>query len=415
MSPPTCVSARGASGSRPTASAASPWARSPGRRRAAITRSCARRPGLPSAARCSVNSLRRDRGRRRQPVRPVRQLLSGRRSSRGPSRHRRLPARPLADVDAARRQRAHRALALHAARPPDDRGDVAARRVGRRLGTRAPVRQADDLGTRLPRAAPRERRARARRRRRRGAGDDAPVRRACRRCTCTTMGCFARGPTGIATSSIPLERERGLDGHEDLFTPGELQLDLVPEVDAVAIFSLEPPGELLRPATLRHDERMRRGALIGGCDERLRAPAAARRREVRRRAATSTAPSSPAIPGSPTGGATRSSRCRGWRWRPAGRRWRASCSLAWAPTSCATGSFPTASPTPARPSTTASTRRCGSCSRRGASSIASMTPRRARACCRRCAPSSTASSPARIPASASTTTASCTRPRRGCR
>ncbi len=79
-------------------------------------------------------------------------------------------------------------------------------------------------------------------------------------------GLFRARPDWYRRFEYPLERERGLDDTEDLFTPGELQLDLVPDVDAVAIFSLEPPGELLRASELRHEERVRRGALLGGCE-----------------------------------------------------------------------------------------------------------------------------------------------------
>ena len=82
-------------------------------------------------------------------------------------------------------------------------------------------------------------------------------------------GLFRARPDWYRSFEYPLELERGLDGHEDLFTPGELQLDLVPEVEAVAIFSLEPPGEMLVPATLRHEERLRRGALVAGCESDL--------------------------------------------------------------------------------------------------------------------------------------------------
>ncbi len=79
-------------------------------------------------------------------------------------------------------------------------------------------------------------------------------------------GLFRARPDWYRRFEYPVELERGLDGHEDLFTPGELQLDLVPDVDAVAIFSVEPAGEPLRPSELRHEERVRRGALLSGCD-----------------------------------------------------------------------------------------------------------------------------------------------------
>ncbi len=79
-------------------------------------------------------------------------------------------------------------------------------------------------------------------------------------------GLFRARPDWYRRFEYPVERERGLDYQEDLFAPGELQLDLVPDVDAVAIFSLEPPGEELRPSELRHEERLRRGALLGACE-----------------------------------------------------------------------------------------------------------------------------------------------------
>ncbi|HEX8954335.1 MAG TPA: amylo-alpha-1,6-glucosidase, partial [Polyangia bacterium] len=83
-------------------------------------------------------------------------------------------------------------------------------------------------------------------------------------------GLFRARPDWYRRFEYPVELERGLDAHEDLFTPGELQLDLVPGVDAVAIFSVEPPAaEPLRPSELRHDERVRRGALLGGCESDL--------------------------------------------------------------------------------------------------------------------------------------------------
>jgi predicted glycogen debranching enzyme len=82
-------------------------------------------------------------------------------------------------------------------------------------------------------------------------------------------GLFRARPDWYRRFEYPAELARGLDGHEDLFTPGELQLDLVPGVDAVAICSVEPPGEELRPHELRHDERVRRSALLGGCQSDL--------------------------------------------------------------------------------------------------------------------------------------------------
>ena len=146
-----------------TASAASPWARSPGRRRAAITPSCARRRVRRSAAWCwsiaskrppSSTAARYDLSANFYPgaVHP-----EGYRAIVGF----RLDPWPTWTLRAGGAR--HRALAVHAARAADDGRDLAPRRVGRRRRPRAAVREADDLGARLSRAAPRERRARARR------------------------------------------------------------------------------------------------------------------------------------------------------------------------------------------------------------------------------------------------------------
>jgi predicted glycogen debranching enzyme len=82
-------------------------------------------------------------------------------------------------------------------------------------------------------------------------------------------GLFISKPDWYRRFEYPVERERGLDCEEDLFSPGELQLDLTAETEAVAIFSLEPPGDELRPAELRHEERVRRAALLTGAGSDL--------------------------------------------------------------------------------------------------------------------------------------------------
>jgi predicted glycogen debranching enzyme len=74
-------------------------------------------------------------------------------------------------------------------------------------------------------------------------------------------GLFVAKPDWYRSFEYPVERERGLEYHEDLFSPGELGFDLVPGTDAVAIFSLEP-GEPPSPAALRERERVRRDAVI---------------------------------------------------------------------------------------------------------------------------------------------------------
>ncbi|MDB4965976.1 MAG: putative Glycogen debranching enzyme [Myxococcales bacterium] len=79
-------------------------------------------------------------------------------------------------------------------------------------------------------------------------------------------GMFLAKPDWYRHFEYPAERERGLEFDEDLFTPGEVQLDLVTDTDAVVIFSLEPPGEALRVSELRHAERERRSALSAGAN-----------------------------------------------------------------------------------------------------------------------------------------------------
>lgn len=82
-------------------------------------------------------------------------------------------------------------------------------------------------------------------------------------------GLFRFKPDWYRRFEYPAERERRLDCEEDLFTPGELQFDLTAETEAVAIFSIEPPGagDEPRPAELRHEERVRRAALLAGADD----------------------------------------------------------------------------------------------------------------------------------------------------
>jgi predicted glycogen debranching enzyme len=82
-------------------------------------------------------------------------------------------------------------------------------------------------------------------------------------------GRFMAKPDWYRRFEYPVERDRGLDFVEDLFTPGELQLELTMETEAVAIFSLEPPGDQLQPPALRHDERARRAALLTGSDDEV--------------------------------------------------------------------------------------------------------------------------------------------------
>ena len=228
-------------------------------------------------------------------------------------------------------------------------------------------------------------------------------------------GLFRARPDWYRRFEYPVERERGLDCHEDLFTPGELQLDLVPDVDAVAVFSVEPPGEALQPSELRHEERMRRGALLGACETdferqlRLAADKFIARRDEHRTVVAGfpwftdwgrdTFISLPGL-ALATG------------WTALGAR---------APARVGEGRARRAHPQPLPRRGRARVhvgRRAAVVRARGAALRRSRRRRqRGAACtsCRRCAPSSTATSTARGSASASTTTASCTRRRRGCR
>ena len=112
--------------------------------------------GRPHGARQSARGGRR---RRRQPLRACRRA-----SFPAPCIPRAIATSSASASIRGRRgrcasaTRVHRAHAVHAARAADDGGDLAARRVGGRRGAGASVREADDLGARLPRAAPRERR-----------------------------------------------------------------------------------------------------------------------------------------------------------------------------------------------------------------------------------------------------------------
>ena len=96
-------------------------------------------------------------------------------------------------------------------------------------------------------------------------------------------GLFRARPDWYRRFEYPVERERGLDyARRSVHARRAAARSRARDVDAVAIFSLEPPGEALRPADAasRRARASRRAARR--LRQRLRAPAAPRRREVRR-------------------------------------------------------------------------------------------------------------------------------------
>ena len=267
-------------------------------------------------------------------------------------------------------------------------GRLAARRARRR---RSPVRAPAPLGPRLPRAAPREPRLRLRaaRARRRAAALRAVPRRARGRARQRTATTSTR-PSGTAASSTPRSSRAGSTRSRTSPRPA----------CCASICSREPrgarcsdasgtldgdAGALARADALRADERKRRAELA--------TPAPPRRRRLSREARRRAGRSSPAIRGSPTGAATRSSRCAGCASRPAGSTTRAR-SCASGPARCRRACCPTASPTPARrPSSTRWTRRSGTWSP-SASTCSGGARASARASASSCAAPSTRSSTA---------------------
>ena len=123
-------------------------------------------------------------------------------------------------------------------------------------------------------------------------------------------------PTGIAISSTPQERARGLDHIEDLASPGVFTFDLsrgeavwILAADEVA--SRDAPE---RPPSLSADEESSTPPDAGArrsCSVAALIEASARRSGLPRASRARQDRSSPAIPGSPTGAATPSSRCAG--------------------------------------------------------------------------------------------------------
>jgi predicted glycogen debranching enzyme len=86
-------------------------------------------------------------------------------------------------------------------------------------------------------------------------------------------GVYAHRPDWYRRFEYPVERERGLEYEEDLFSPGELSYELAEDRDAIAVFSIEP--EVPDVARLRESEAARRAALGGDHDDPLCARLAA--------------------------------------------------------------------------------------------------------------------------------------------
>jgi predicted glycogen debranching enzyme len=72
-------------------------------------------------------------------------------------------------------------------------------------------------------------------------------------------GVYSHRPEWYRSFEYPRERERGLEFQEDLFSPGEVAFDLVPETHALMIFGLD--AETPDVNRLREDERSRREKL----------------------------------------------------------------------------------------------------------------------------------------------------------
>jgi predicted glycogen debranching enzyme len=78
-------------------------------------------------------------------------------------------------------------------------------------------------------------------------------------------GVYHHRPEWYRRFEYPLERARGLDWEEDLFSPGELAFELAGEAQAVVVFGLE--SETPDVARLADGERARRAALVAGVED----------------------------------------------------------------------------------------------------------------------------------------------------
>ena len=251
----------------------------------------------------------------------------------------------------------------------------------------------------------------ARRRHRRGAGDDAPLRRACPRSTCTTTACSARGPIGIAASNILSSASAGSTIRRTCSRPASCSSTWCPTSTRWPSSRSSRRASSLRASELRHEERVRRGALLGGCESDVERTAAPRRRKVR---------------GAPRRAPHHRRRLSvvhrlGTRHLHLAARPGAGHGLAGAGARAAAGvgaagaRWAHSQPLPRRRRARVHRGRRAAVVRAGGAPLrrsASTTPTRARGSCPRSAPSSTASSTAPASASASTTTAWCTPPRR---
>ena len=307
-----------------------------------------------------------------RPRRAVVAALRARTSSIPTARRasRRFAAEPWPTWTFAARGRHARRARRSSCRTASRRASVtlaAARRRRTPRDTRPARRAAAALGPRLSRHASRERRAARSSRgvdgRRWSAGTRTT---ACRRSSRAPTRATSIGPTGIGSSSTRRSASAASTTREDLVVAG--RADLRRSADGDAVWLLAPRAQPARSPTPSADVVERdRGAARG----RARAPRRVRRRRSHRaadaylvRARRAAGRSSPAIRGSPTGAATRSSRCAACAWRPAGSTTRATSSLEW----CRRGvGGHAAEPLPrrrrARRSSTPSTPRCGSSSR----------------------------------------------------
>ena len=174
---------------------------------------------------------------------------------------------------------------------------------------------------------------------------------------------YAHRPAWYRQFLYSAERDRGLDDREDLWSPGELTFALG-DGDAVWLLAPARSGAIAAAeadvvaatAARLETERARRAAFPSPLARAADAYLVARGARPAR--------SSPAIRGSPTGAATRSSPCAGCAWRPAACDVARSILLEWSGV-VSEGMLPNRFPDGGeRPgSTTPSTPRCGSWSR----------------------------------------------------
>ena len=154
---------------------------------------------------------------------------------------------------------------------------------------------------------------------------------ACRPCAVPTTGFHPHRRSGIRQFLYIAERERGLDDTEDLASPGVIQLHAAGRTQPCACSrrsAATAPRCPRRQATSPLRAEVGGRNVVGAGAFATPLERAADAYLVRRGARTNA--SSPAIRGSPTGAATRSSRCAGCASPPGGSREARDILLEWA-------------------------------------------------------------------------------------